>query len=65
MGVSPVDGQCGKFKAEVAFACISAIIWMASAVLNILIIRREGRQEDSDVRDHYQKREKRQNSVEV
>ncbi|EFY98030.1 membrane-associating domain protein [Metarhizium robertsii] len=61
MDVSPFDQQCGKLKADVAFSFTAAIVWMASAIVNILILRREGRQEDTDVTNHYRQREMRRN----
>ncbi|KHN95596.1 uncharacterized protein MAM_06437 [Metarhizium album ARSEF 1941] len=58
MDVSPFDQQCGKFKADIAFSLTAAILWMASSTLNVWVIRREGRQEDADVGNHYRQREK-------
>ncbi len=35
--VHPVHGdQCGKFKATLAFAFISAILWLASGLIGLL-----------------------------
>lgn len=37
--VSPGGDQCGKFKADIAFAFLSAICWLISAILGILWVR--------------------------
>ncbi|PHH80472.1 hypothetical protein CDD80_1482 [Ophiocordyceps camponoti-rufipedis] len=33
--VSPTGDQCGRFKADIAFAFLSAIVWLASALVGL------------------------------
>ncbi|QUC18536.1 uncharacterized protein UV8b_02777 [Ustilaginoidea virens] len=63
MNVAPFDEQCGKFTAEVAFAVVSATLYLASGMLNALMERHLFRQQVSDVRSHYLKREMRQSQT--
>jgi len=37
--VSPGGDQCGKFKADIAFAFLSAICWLASALIGLFWVR--------------------------
>lgn len=37
--VAPRGDQCGKFKADIAFAFLSAIVWLASAVVGYFWVR--------------------------
>ncbi|KAL7937041.1 membrane-associating domain-containing protein [Trichoderma chlorosporum] len=46
--VHPVHGdQCGKFKADIAFAFLSALLWLVSALLGIFWVR--GRERTAQV----------------
>ncbi|PHH64138.1 hypothetical protein CDD81_5013 [Ophiocordyceps australis] len=41
--VSPRGDQCGKFKADIAFAFLSAILWLVSAIIGLFWTRRHER----------------------
>jgi len=38
--VSPRGDQCGKFKADIAFAFLSAILWLVSALVGFFWVRK-------------------------
>ncbi|KAK2606233.1 hypothetical protein QQS21_003404 [Conoideocrella luteorostrata] len=65
MNIAPFDQQCAKLNADAAFAFICAVFFMVSGILNVLIDRRQERQEESDVRKHYLKREMAQTKAET
>ncbi|GAO17934.1 uncharacterized protein UV8b_00373 [Ustilaginoidea virens] len=47
--VSPRGDQCGKFKADLAFSFLSAVLWLASALIGIFWVRsHERRAADAD-----------------
>ncbi|PHH77897.1 hypothetical protein CDD82_3303 [Ophiocordyceps australis] len=41
--VSPRGDECGKFKADIAFAFLSAILWLVSAIIGLFWTRRHER----------------------
>ncbi|GJN70818.1 hypothetical protein PLICBS_004878 [Purpureocillium lilacinum] len=41
--VSPRGDQCGKFKADIAFAFLSAVLWLVSALIGLFWVRRRER----------------------
>ncbi|UNI20637.1 hypothetical protein JDV02_006709 [Purpureocillium takamizusanense] len=41
--VAPRGDQCGKFKANIAFAFLSAVLWLASALVGLFWVRRRER----------------------
>lgn len=41
--VSPRGDTCGRFKAAIAFAFLSAIVWLASALVGFFWVRRRER----------------------
>ncbi|KAH6899933.1 integral membrane protein [Thelonectria olida] len=42
--VSPRGDQCGKFKADIAFAFLSAILWLVSALVGFFWVRKREQQ---------------------
>jgi hypothetical protein len=50
--VAPRGDQCGKFKADLAFAFLSAILWLVSALVGIFWVRKQERRARADVVHH-------------
>lgn len=47
--VHPISGdQCGKFKADIAFTFLSALLWLVSALLGIYWVTSHGRRATVD-----------------
>ncbi|KAL7963394.1 membrane-associating domain-containing protein [Trichoderma compactum] len=57
--VHPINGdQCGKFKADIAFTFLSALLWLVSALLGIFWVRgheRRAAQVDAAHRQHHRR----------
>ncbi|KAM4065439.1 membrane-associating domain-containing protein [Hirsutella rhossiliensis] len=45
--VSPRGDRCGKFKANIAFAFLSAVVWLASAGIGLFWVSRHQRRDAS------------------
>ncbi|OAA33553.1 integral membrane protein [Moelleriella libera RCEF 2490] len=46
--ISPRGDQCGRFKAVLAFSFLSAILWLASALIGLLWVRKHERRVVAD-----------------
>lgn len=61
-GVASFGDQCGTFRADVAFATISSLSWMASAILNVYMELSLARKEEEAERRELQKQQEMQQS---
>ncbi|EFZ01680.1 membrane-associating domain protein [Metarhizium robertsii] len=50
--VSPRGDQCGRFKANLAFSFLSAILWLASALIGIFWMRKQERRARAETAPH-------------